>query len=73
MPIEDENALVIAKEETITVEAHDRKKKNKKENHPVRKPFPADLPREVEKIYPAKHSFHPKRNHSETCMSPNES
>lgn len=52
LPIENENPPVMDKEETITVEAHDRKKKKRKENHPVRKPFPADLPREVEKIYP---------------------
>ena len=47
LPIEDETSPTIEKEETIFVEAHDRKKKNKKENHPVRKPFPAYLPREV--------------------------
>jgi transposase len=52
LPIEEENPPVIEKEETILVEAHDRKKKKKKENHPLRKPFPAHLPREVEKIYP---------------------
>lgn len=52
LPIENENPPVIEKEETISIEAHDRKKKKKKENHPVRKPFPADLPRQVEKIYP---------------------
>ena len=38
--------------ETITVEAHDRKKKKKKENHPLRQPFPAHLHREDIKIYP---------------------
>ncbi len=53
LPIENEVPVVIEKEETITIEAHDRKKKRKKENHPLRKPFPADLPRQVEKIYPA--------------------
>ena len=52
LPIENENPTVIEKEETIIVEAHDRKKKNRKEKHPVRKPFPAYLPREVKKIYP---------------------
>lgn len=52
LPIENENPPLIEKEETISIEAHDRKKKKKKENHPVRKPFPADLPRQVEKIYP---------------------
>jgi len=51
LPIDDENPPVVEKEETVTVEAHDRKKKKK--NHPIRKPFPVDLPREVEKIYPA--------------------
>lgn len=53
LQIENENPPVIAKQATITVEAHDRKKNKKRENHPVRKPFPAHLPREVEKIYPA--------------------
>ena len=52
LPIEDENPPVVEREETITIEAHDRKKKKKKENHPVRKPFPPHLPRQVEKIYP---------------------
>ena len=52
LPLENKNTPVIVKEETVTVEAHDRKKKRKKENHPLRKPFPAHLPREVEKIYP---------------------
>lgn len=53
LPIEDENPPVIEEEEdTITVEAHDRKKNKKKANHPLRKPFPADLPRQVEKIFP---------------------
>jgi transposase len=41
-----------AQRKTITIEAHDRKKKKKKENHPLRKPFPAHLSRQVEKIYP---------------------
>ena len=53
LPIEDENPPVIEEEEdTITVEAHDRKKNKKKANHSLRKPFPADLPRQVEKIFP---------------------
>lgn len=52
LPIEDENPQVMEKEETITIDAHDRKKKKKKENHPVRKPFPANLQRQVEKIFP---------------------
>ena len=52
LPIEDENPPVIEEEGTITVEAHDRKKNKKKANHPLRKPFPADLPRQVEKIFP---------------------
>ena len=53
LPIENENPLVVEKQETIAVDAHDRKKKKKKENHPVRKPFPTHLLREVEKIFPA--------------------
>ena len=52
LPIEGENPPIVEKEETVTVDAHDRKKKKKKESHPVRKPFPADLPRQVEKIFP---------------------
>ena len=52
LPIESEIPPVIEKDETITIEAHDRKKKKKKENHPLRKAFPANLPRQVEKIYP---------------------
>jgi transposase len=52
LAMENENPPVAEKQETIAVEAHDRKKKKKKENHPIRKPFPANLPRQVEKIYP---------------------
>ena len=52
LPIENDNPPVVEEEETVTVEAYDRKKKKKKENHPLRKPFPSDLPRQVEEIYP---------------------
>ncbi len=52
LPIEEENPSEIEKEETFPVEAHDRKKNKQKKNHPLRKPFPAYLTREVEKIYP---------------------
>jgi transposase len=38
--------------EAIEIEAHERKKKDKKVNHPVRQVFPADLPREEIIIYP---------------------
>lgn len=41
-----------AEQETVFVDAHDRKKKKKKENHPVRQCFPAHIHREETKIYP---------------------
>lgn len=39
-------------EQVIVIEEHERKKKAKKINHPVRQAFPADLPREDIFIYP---------------------
>ena len=37
---------------SITIEEHERKQNDTKKNHPVRSPFPADLPREEIIIYP---------------------
>src|SRR5438105_2511672 len=45
LPIEKEETKIITSEETITIESHDRKKKNKKESHPLRQPFPSHLHR----------------------------
>lgn len=50
--IEQEETKTAAPEAIITVDAHDRKKKAKKENHPLRQPFPAHIHREEIKIYP---------------------
>ena len=52
LPIENDPAPVVEKEESITIEAHDRKKKKKNENYPLRQPFPSHLHREDIKIYP---------------------
>lgn len=46
----EEATAETAQEETIIVDRHERKKK--KEQHPVRQPFPASLPRQVTVIYP---------------------
>lgn len=46
----EEPAAEVARQETIIVDKHERKKK--KEKHPVRQPFPASLPREIITIYP---------------------
>lgn len=45
-----EEPVVVANQEAIIVDRHERKKKKGK--HPVRQPFPASLPREVTVIYP---------------------
>lgn len=52
LPIENAAPTVIEKVETITIEEHERRKKKRKENHPLRQPFPAHIPREVIDVYP---------------------
>lgn len=47
-----EKSVPAATIETITVEEHERKKNKRKENHPLRQPFPDSLPREEIIIYP---------------------
>lgn len=50
MDIKKEEAIETA--DTIVVDSHERKKNKKKENHPLRQPFPLSLPREEIIIYP---------------------
>ena len=46
----EQHPVVVVEDETIIVDQHERKKKNKKQ--PLRQPFPASLPREIITIYP---------------------
>jgi len=46
----EEPASAVIEQETIIVDRHERKQK--KEKHPVRQPFPASLPRQTTIIYP---------------------